>query len=163
MLFNKLLNSLTEAALLKKGKKITLVVLPLILIVVVLIYQNDHLPPRTAHRAGRVISHLPIPSSAKVLLFEDEWQGFTGDGHTKIVFGLNKEDFAQLYDQCVKRGYKLLTKSIANKVPYPGYPVTLGKSIYKVVQQNAHHPDIDYIIVVLDEEKQQLIVYNIMI
>ncbi len=146
-----------------KRKVLGVVMLLLILTYGLLAFFDDRFPPRTAHRVGRMLSDLPIPSSARVRLFEDEWHGFTGDGYTKIVFGLDKEDYALLYDECVKNGYKLLTESIPNKVPYAGRPITMGKSLYKVVQQNAHHPDTDYIIIVLDQEEQQLIVYSVMI
>lgn len=143
-----------------KNKRFIVAIL-LLLIGGIYVYNDDSLPPRTAHRVGRAISGLSIPESAVARSFEDRWGEFVGDGYTKIVFDLSQQDSNDLERECVHAGFKPYTQETIKNLPPINHPVTVGKSLYKVVRQDKRMPDMDYAIVVFDQQKRQLVLFSV--
>lgn len=66
---------------------------------------RDRLPPRTPEKVARIVSGLGIPDGSRVVVFEDEWNGFNGDGSTLIVLEPPRSVFDQLIAEATRMGY----------------------------------------------------------
>lgn len=66
---------------------------------------GDRLPPRTAVKVGRTVSGLPIPRSARVIQFSDQWMSPSGDGESFVVLQLTRAEITQLAQEAGRQGY----------------------------------------------------------
>jgi hypothetical protein len=89
-------------------RKIVVVVVSVAVVGALYFFNADHLPPRTPVKVARVVSGLAIPSSARVLAYESEWQSFNGDGFTQVKLKLTPGEFARLAREAPRAGYKSL-------------------------------------------------------
>ncbi len=123
------------------------------------LYFWDHLPPRTAHKAARLISHLDIPSRAKVERFEDHWN-LMGNGITTVVLQLTDQDISFLKEHCLRSGYKPYISDARYELPLPVENIPKGeRTLFSWVRPPKTYSD--YAIVVLDQTNRRLIVYSI--
>lgn len=81
---------------------------------------SDHLPPYTAQKAARVITHLAIPDDAAVEEWEDGEPGmfsFASGGFSRIRLRLDSTSFESITQQARAAGFRQLPVAEAGRFP----------------------------------------------
>lgn len=117
----------------------------------------DRLPPRTPHKAARLVSGLSIPSSAKVLRSDEEWSEFNGDGHSKIEIALDSASFSRVRRQAQGQGYRQLaaTDSLSKFVHS-----IWGRNPVGLMQMNGALDSGSQQLTILDDQTRRVLVYT---
>ena len=61
---------------------------------------------RTAHSVARIHTGLEIPDKATVVLFNEQWNDFNGDGDQRVILEIPDRYMPNLIDQAIKKGYR---------------------------------------------------------
>ena len=56
---------------------------------------------------ARAVSDLPVPSSSRVVKFEESWSLFQGDGVLRLVLDLDEYEFDRLRVAALDKDYQL--------------------------------------------------------
>jgi hypothetical protein len=117
---------------------------------------RDFLPPRRASTVAKVISNLPVPRTARVVEFKDEWGGVTGDGGVQIVLELDSIEFKRVYSKSSENGYVAIEHAGGDSTFIDnllGYPITEGR--FRLERQGHG----SYEIVILDPPRRRLYIF----
>lgn len=134
------------------------VVLAIVVAVAALLYNvfGDQLPPRTPVKVARVVSGLAIPGEAEVVVFEDEWNTFNGDGSTLLVLRVPSTEMDRLLSQAETLGFTEISSA-------DGLPDRVAAHAGGFVSMLVH-TDGDIAngrTIVIDRDTGQLVVYNV--
>lgn len=89
---------------------------------------QDHLPPRTGVKVARVVSDLPIPRKAAVLVFDDRWSNLNGNGSAYVVLRVSDSVARDLARKAGEEGYVPLAsdEALSDEVARVIDPSTAG-------------------------------------
>ena len=87
-----------------------------------------YLPPRTPHKVARAVSDLPVPSSARVVEFEESWSLFQGDGVLRLVLDLDEYEFGRLRVAALDKDYQLTNSAVLRHHGFSGHGLIYTKS-----------------------------------
>lgn len=115
---------------------------------------------RTAYTVAQTITNLEISRKYKTEIFKEEWSP-NGDGESLIIFSILKDQQSYLIELCKKLEFKKLP--IKEVLPdnfiykYINYADTMG--YYQLIIDKADKRN--YKIVIINQPKEQLIIYNV--
>ena len=137
-------------------KKMYFVGLLIVVIVCLIVFYKDYLPPLTPIKLARITTKFKISNEASVIHFDSKTVSFDGDFYTELVLKLNKKDQITIITECLKREFK--------KLPIYNRPNGLfekdnlsssDKGFYKSMKKENGYEEV----VVFNETKGQLVMF----
>jgi len=124
----------------------------------------DYLPPRTPLKIARIHSGLNISNKSQLVSFEEKYS-FTGEGFIYIRFMLNDVEISRIIKECINKKYTILSeKNLLKDNLSVGFKLR-NKNIFDIKSGYYHLigniKEISFTITVIDDVKNELIIYTI--